>query len=358
MNTASLLAISDTTNAIRAGGAITEASTPKWASVSLDFASPALLSQWISQADCKLLLSNRRLIALGFATQLGDADHEGASLIAIPTDADVSVLLTLVQANPNAIGTLGSQLVEELEPAGQSLLNYLKLAEALPAALVRPRQHVEEPISHGPSLSLATYHQTLAGSLSQVGDTPIPLEGVGACRMHLFRDALGNESHMAIEVGVRADLEQPTLVRVHSSCVTGDIFHSQRCDCGHQLNAALKTMAAEGHGVLVYLSQEGRGIGLNNKLKSYLLQQSGLDTVDGNLALGFGDDERDFTYGKRILQLMGIHSVRLLTNNPTKIDTLSAQGIKVVERLPLIELHNEMAAQYVATKARKSGHML
>ena len=358
MNTASLLAISDTTSAIRAGGAFTEASGPEWASLSLDFANPVLMASWISQPDCKLLLSNRRLIALGFAPQLGDADQESASLIAIPTDADVNVLLTLVQANPNAIGSLGSQLVQGLEPAGQSLLNYLKLAEALPAALIRPRQHVEGHISQGPELDLTDYHQALAASLSQVGDTPIPLEGIGACRMHLFRDALGNESHMAIEVGGRTNLEKPTLVRVHSSCVTGDIFHSQRCDCGHQLNAALRTMSAAGHGVLVYLSQEGRGIGLNNKLKSYLLQQSGLDTVDGNLALGFGDDERDFTYGKRILQLMGIHSVRLLTNNPNKIETLSAQGIKVVERIPLIELHNDIAAQYVATKAQKSGHML
>ena len=358
MNTVSLLAISDTINALRAGGVIAVESRPSQAALSLDFADTAALSVWLASADCKLLLSNRRLIALGFGTQLANVDPENASLIKIPKDADVSVLMTLVQANPNAIGSLGTQLIDGLEPAGQSLLNYLKLAEALPAAVVRTSQKVNRSICQGPALDLADYHRSLAASLTQVGDTPIPLEGVGNSRMHQVRDALGNESHMAIEVGTRTDMDQPTLVRVHSSCVTGDIFHSQRCDCGHQLNAALKTMAHEGHGVLVYLSQEGRGIGLNNKLKSYLLQQSGLDTVDGNLALGFGDDERDFTYGKRILELMGINRVRLLTNNPNKIKTLSAQGINVVERIPLIELHNDIAAQYVATKAAKSGHMI
>ena len=331
---------------------------PDVAVLSLDFGKNQSLSDWIAHPDTKLLLSNRRLAALGFSDRITDQSPEAGSIISVPAGTDKAVLLTLIQGNPNALGVLDAEFVAGLTPAGTSILSYLKLAQALPAALLKPASSLEEPASVAPAVSLLDYHHTLANSLQRVGDTPIPLEGLGQCRMHLFRDALGNESHLAVEVGNRDPAGASTLVRVHSSCVTGDIFNSQRCDCGHQLHGALRQMAKEGHGVLVYLAQEGRGIGLNNKLKSYLLQQAGLDTVEGNLALGYEDDERDFTYARRILSLLGVGQVRLLTNNPAKVKALQGNGINIIKRIPLIELHSELSTSYLTTKATKSGHLI
>ena len=148
------------------------------------------------------------------------------------------------------------------------------------------------------------------------------------------------------------------LSRLHSACFTGDLLGSLKCDCGPQLRGALAQMGTEGAGVLLYLNQEGRGIGLANKMRAYSLQDQGFDTVEANHRLGFDDDERDFRIGAEILKKMGFNSVRLLTNNPAKVARMEGAGVQVTERVPLIEGANPHNHAYLATKAAKSGHLL
>lgn len=161
--------------------------------------------------------------------------------------------------------------------------------------------------------------------------------------------------HVALVMGeVHTDLP---LVRMHSECLTGEVFHSLRCDCGDQLKRAMELIAKEGKGILIYLRQEGRGIGFPNKMKAYRLQDQGLDTVDANVTLGFAPDERSYEVGARILSDLGISKVRLLTNNPDKIEGLESEGIKVKERVPLVILPNIKNEKYLQVKSEKMGHL-
>ncbi len=185
----------------------------------------------------------------------------------------------------------------------------------------------------------------------------LPMEVSDAGRLHVFRPEDGGEEHYAIEIG-RPDRHAPVLARLHSACFTGDLMGSLKCDCGPQLHAALAQMGAEGHGVLLYLNQEGRGIGLANKMRAYSLQDQGFDTVEANHRLGFEDDERDFRLGADILKSMGFSAVRLLTNNPRKVEMMQTSGITVTQRVPLAVGENRHNRAYLATKAAKSGHLL
>ncbi len=173
----------------------------------------------------------------------------------------------------------------------------------------------------------------------------------------LFKETLTGKRHVAL---VRGDVdgEEGVLVRVHSECLTGDVFHSRRCDCGEQLDAALGLISAERCGVLLYMAQEGRGIGLLNKLRAYELQEEGLDTVDANLALGFRADEREWGIGNQILAELGLSTIRLLTNNPKKVSGLQAYGLEVIEQVPIEVPPNEENRRYLATKRDKLGHAL
>jgi GTP cyclohydrolase II len=165
------------------------------------------------------------------------------------------------------------------------------------------------------------------------------------------------QQHVAIELG-RPGAADPPLVRLHSECLTGDVFGSLKCDCGPQLKEALHIIGASGGGVLLDLRQEGRGIGLANKIRAYALQDRGLDTVDANQRLGFADDERDYGHAAAMLRSLGIDQVRLLTNNPAKVAGLEAAGIKVAERVPHNMPTNPHNADYLATKRKRSGHLL
>ena len=173
----------------------------------------------------------------------------------------------------------------------------------------------------------------------------------------LFRETLTGKSHVALVKG-EVERAENVLVRVHSECLTGDVFHSLRCDCGEQLDAALELIAAEPCGVLLYMAQEGRGIGLLNKLKAYELQEEGLDTVDANLALGFAADEREWGIGNQILADLGLTTIRLLTNNPKKVSGLEAYGLKVTEQLPIEVPPHAENVRYLAAKRDKLGHGL
>ena len=175
--------------------------------------------------------------------------------------------------------------------------------------------------------------------------------------MHGFEDTDTGQEHIALTLGTVADASE-VLCRIHSECLTGDCLFSMRCDCGAQLDGALQKISEEGAGILLYLRQEGRGIGLANKMRAYALQDQGFDTVEANHRLGFEDDERDFRLGSDILSALGFSSVRLLTNNPRKIAMMEASGITVTERVPLKVGENRFNLDYLATKAKKSGHML
>ena len=173
-----------------------------------------------------------------------------------------------------------------------------------------------------------------------------------------YENTINGEHHIALVKGDLSNPDEPVLVRVHSECLTGDAFHSLRCDCGEQLNAALRQIRDEGRGVLLYMRQEGRGIGLVNKIRAYALQDKGKDTVEANELLGFAPDLREYGIGAQILYDLGIRKIRLLTNNPKKIIGLSGYGLEIVERVPIQIKANEVNEFYIRTKKEKLGHML
>ncbi|SEP99907.1 GTP cyclohydrolase II [Thalassovita taeanensis] len=240
-------------------------------------------------------------------------------------------------------------------------LSLTKSARLLPAAIVLP---LTDPLGFAAANALTVVNAALAGPLLAASPQPhpvvsarLPVEAHEAGRLHIFRPEDGGEEHYAFEIGSPAR-DKPVLARLHSACFTGDVMGSLKCDCGPQLRGALAQMGAEGAGVLLYLNQEGRGIGLANKMRAYSLQDQGFDTVEANHRLGFEDDERDFKLGARILTSMGFSAVRLLTNNPRKIAMMEKNGIAVVERVPLKVGETHHNRGYLATKAAKSGHLL
>ena len=190
----------------------------------------------------------------------------------------------------------------------------------------------------------------------RTSSTRIPTE-FGEFQLCYYTNTEDDKAHLAFYMGDPGQSE-PVLVRVHSECFTGDVLSSQRCDCGEQLNLSLKKISEEGCGVLVYMRQEGRGIGLLKKIEAYNLQDAGYDTVDANLMLGHLADERDYTLAARILDDLGVNSIRLMTNNPTKIDALEKEGINIIERVELETTITSENAKYLLTKVEKMNHKL
>jgi len=203
---------------------------------------------------------------------------------------------------------------------------------------------------------LIQYRRTREKLVERMEVVKLPTD-YGEFNLHLYRSKIDGQHHLALVCGDVAG-QKNVLVRVHSECLTGDVFGSLKCDCGPQLREALRIIGAAGGGLLLYLRQEGRGIGLANKLRAYALQDRGLDTVDANRRLGFADDERDYAHAASILRALGIGAVRLLTNNPAKVVSLEAAGIGVVERVPHHMPTNPHNADYLATKRKKSGHLI
>ena len=179
----------------------------------------------------------------------------------------------------------------------------------------------------------------------------------GEFETHVFKDDVSGKEHLALTYGDLTKVDSP-LLRVHSECLTGDVFTSRRCDCGPQLAEAAKQIVASGAGIILYLRQEGRGIGLVNKLRAYALQDQGHDTVEANIQLGFGADMRDYRVGASLLNAIGVSRVRLLTNNPDKVETLRSAGIEISERVALITPEDEYSHSYMETKRTKMGHIL
>ena len=254
--------------------------------------------------------------------------------------------------------------VPKLAPAALALA---KLARLIPAAIAAPARAgaaALAPTSRLLSVAAAdvlAHPDAVAAALVRVAEANVPLEHIADARIVAFRAPDAGIEHLAIVAGepahVPADAPAP-LVRLHSECFTGDLLGSLRCDCGPQLHAALRRIGEDGTGVLLYLAQEGRGIGLPGKLRAYALQDRGLDTVDANRALGWNADERNFLVAATMLEQLGVRRVRLLTNNPDKIAALAACGVEIAGREPLVVAPNGVNDHYLATKARRFGHLL
>ncbi len=252
-------------------------------------------------------------------------------------------------------------------PLAAAALALAKLARLLPASIAAPasRGAVERAADLGllavDAADVLAYPDAIATSLRIVAEASVPLAVSADARVIAFRAPDAGIEHLAIVIGdpATAQASEPApLVRLHSECFTGDLLGSLRCDCGPQLHAALERIAAEGAGVLLYLAQEGRGIGLASKLRAYTLQDRGLDTVDANRALGWQADERNFLVAATMLEQLGLHRIRLLTNNPDKLAALAACGVEIEARAELVIPPNGVNDHYLATKARRFGHLL
>ena len=207
------------------------------------------------------------------------------------------------------------------------------------------------------SRDIDQYSQEAASFVKIAARAPVPLAVSEDAEIVMFRAEISGEEHCAVLIGTAANSDTP-LVRLHSQCITGDILGSLKCDCGDQLQAAMQLMADKGGGILIYLAQEGRDIGLLNKMRAYALQDNGLDTVDANHALGFDTDQRLFLPAARILQALNVSKIRLITNNPDKISQLEQNGIRVTERVPLVLGSNPYNHDYLKTKQTRTGHLL
>ncbi len=314
------------------------------------------------------------LRALGPGLTLALTDHRAATLKARAYDGDLARVIVPPEMGCDWLRALADPADDLRHPMKGPLMSLrdggadmhraalalVKSAQLLPAVLVQPLKNTGAIAGLGlTELAAGELAEVLAREavLAPVVSARLPMAAAQAGRVHIFRPRDGGEEHYAIEIGA-PDRAEPVLVRLHSACFTGDVLGSLKCDCGPQLQAALAQMGQEGAGVLLYLNQEGRGIGLANKMRAYSLQDQGFDTVEANHRLGFEDDERDFRLGAGLLRKMGFSQVRLLTNNPRKVEMLNAHGLQVVERVPLRVGATAENRAYLATKAAKSGHLL
>ena len=283
-------------------------------------------------------------------------------LPALAAQDDILRLATV----PAAGGPLDD--VREASASEAAGLTLARLARLIPAVVTSPVGPEEPPalrrsLERGAILHVTTAQvELLAAStrleLTYVSDGPVPLEDAEDASFICFREANGILEHVAVLIGDRGRWPDPVPVRIHSACLTGDLFGSLRCDCGEQLRGSLRIFAGGGGGVLLYLAQEGRGIGLGNKLRAYTLQQQGLDTVDADCMLGFGADERSYDAAIEMLRHLRIDRVRLLTNNPEKVRALQDAGIEVAKREALYGTLNRHNLAYVKAKVSRAGHWL
>jgi GTP cyclohydrolase II len=315
-----------------------------------------------SGAHPTLLLALSRAVAgrIGAATLDSATDTASLTVDAARLTLDTLRSLadpTLLQAPANVVLPSRPQAIGA--EAAQAALSLAKLARLLPAMLVAEldRGLIPDDLLSVPAGAIAAYPGTAAEALVRVATARVPLDEAPDTRIVAFRPPDGGIEHLAILIGTPEHADAP-LVRIHSECFTGDLLGSRRCDCGPQLHQAIRRMAAEGAGTLLYMAQEGRGIGLVNKLRAYTLQDAGLDTLDANRALGYNADERSFAAAATMLKQLGITRLRLLTNNPQKIAGLVAHGIDVTGRISHAIAANGENDSYLETKARRFGHLL
>lgn len=340
--------------ALRSGRAVRITGARELSVAAVETVSTELMALRDPARRARLMISGHRAAALKLANERDAADPnapvilerapwlDGAAALAIAdpgNDLDRAPAGPL-QAVPDACVDTGSAALWLVRSAG--LLPALWIFEPEPADTLVSLDEVVNERRH-PSVEI-------------VARAKLPLEDMPPTQIVAFRASDDGQEHVALVVGAFGG--KPPLVRLHSECLTGDVFGSLKCDCGPQLKEALRIIGKAGGGVLLYLRQEGRGIGLANKVRAYSLQDRGLDTVDANRRLGFADDERDYGHAAAMLRALGIDRVRLLTNNPNKMASLEASGITVIERVSHQMSANPHNADYLATKRKKSGHLL
>ncbi len=316
--------------------------------------------------------------AKGITTGISAADRAHTIQVAIAEGAKASDL-----ARPGHIFPLRANSGGVLVRAGQTegAIDLAQLAGLKPAGVICEIMNEDGTMSRVPELlefcekhdlkitsisKLIEYRLQRESQIKRVEAVSLPTD-YGDFKLIGYESVTSAEPHLALCKGGVGELgedgqpiprDEPVLVRVHSECLTGDLFHSQRCECGYQLITAMKMIEKEGIGALIYLRQEGRGIGLSNKLRAYKLQEQGLDTVDANLKLGFNADKRDYGIGAQICRDLGLRNIRILTNNPKKISRLEIYGIHIVEQIPLQATPSEHNIHYLRTKKYRFGHML
>jgi GTP cyclohydrolase II len=317
--------------------------------LSVETAASEMLTQSGGRSSARLLLSGWRAAALSLANRRDAADPAEPVLVERAEWLDCETARSIADAGRDGerapIGPLNPLPLEHPSEA-KAAIKLARLAGLLPALWV---------VEGGPAAEIAIGAILQAKPEARlVARAKLPLEDMPPSQIAVFRASDGEE-HVALVIGAFGG--EPPLVRLHSECLTGDVFGSLKCDCGPQLRHALRLIAEAGGGVLLYLRQEGRGIGIGNKIRAYALQDRGFDTVDSNLRLGFADDERDYEEAAAILRALGIGSVRLLTNNPAKVEALERAGVEVVERVGHHMPANPHNADYLQTKRAKSGHL-
>jgi GTP cyclohydrolase II len=296
-------------------------------------------------AVAKVAVSARRAYALGIQTYTPVS-------IETPKELAIHDILAVLSGKslPRGVHVTGAGI------AVKAGIDLAKLAGRLPAVLTAEVTSADpqgDVFAIFEAAAVSDFRQHLVDSLEIAASSAMTLDGVEAARLLVFRDAIGNEP-IALIVG-DPDLSQPVLVRLHSECLSGDVFGSRRCDCGDQLRLALSQIQSSG-GIILYLRQEGRGVGLLNKIRAYGLQDAGLDTVEANMTLGFETDERDYRVAGRMLKLLGCQRVLLLTNNPAKLAGLAETGIEVCDRVPLHAPVTASNRRLLETMAVRAGH--
>ena len=335
--------------ALRAGRPVAVGATTI---LSIETGTAATLDLLDPNGEAPILLSGERAAALGLGNlrEAGDLKHAVQVHRSQWLDRDTASSL----ADPSQdfdrapLGPLAAEPVR-CPAEAEAVLTLARLAGVLPAVWLVAG---EAQAAAAPEDVMGAVQ---APQVRLVTRARLPVEGIDDTQIIAFRDSGTGEDHVALLVGSFGG--RPPLVRLHSECLTGDVFGSLKCDCGPQLKEALRLIGAAGGGVLLYLRQEGRGIGLANKLRAYALQDRGLDTIEANLRLGFADDERGYGVAAAMLRALGADEVRLLTNNPAKVAGLEAAGIRVAERVAHHMPVNPHNADYIATKKAKSGHL-
>ena len=335
--------------ALRGGRPVSIGSTTL---LSVETATQAMLDLLDPGRRAPMLISAQRATALGLGNEREVASDSGPVEVSHCDWLDREAGMALADPGRDVdrapVGPLTAIAVKNVDEANAAL-TLARLAGLLPALWI---VDAEVPVAIDSSDVCAA---TTAPVATIVARAKLPLDDLPASQMVAFRDPASGEEHVALLIGAFGG--KPPLVRLHSECLTGDVFGSLKCDCGPQLKEALRILAEEGGGALLYLRQEGRGIGLANKLRAYALQDRGLDTVDANRRLGFADDERNYGTAAAMLRALGIDQVRLLTNNPAKVSGLQHEGIEVVHRVAHHMPTNPHNADYLATKRKKSGHL-
>jgi GTP cyclohydrolase II len=296
-----------------------------------------------------LIITQQRALALGLAATAPMA-------IRLPDGLNAGEIINLVAERRNDT----SAVAQTASPASAAAIQLIKLTRGLPAVLAANMIGRDIGLSHSVvaagAEAIGRFAVDATSSLAVASEALVPLASGVSARFIVFCDATGTDQ-VAIIVG-QPDFAKPVPVRLHSACLTGDVFGSRRCDCGDQLALALTRVESLGGGVILYLAQEGRGLGLANKMRTYRLQDAGLDTFDANITLGFDDDERDYGVAARMLQILNCSRILLLTNNPAKLDGLAQAGIDIADRIPLEAPINPHNKRYLTTKAARSGHQL